>query len=267
LSNTLRAIRRLRRIIGRFKSAFAGYVGNVPKARLAGQYPQRRQQSVRKPCDGLARLRVSPDLGAATARRWGFAFKAPTFNDLYLIDPFFIPNPDLRPERSRSKETGLNYQMGANRFSANVFRESHHRSRRLRLRSRHVCGNREESEPREDQGTELGYQVSSAGCRASAQLTLQDPVDEETGKLLPRRAREYGSVAASYAAGRGGSAPGDRKRSALRFRDEDPAKKMHGYALVNLTASYTAAGVAPTGEMEQRLQPGIRARAEFQYSG
>ncbi|HUQ10153.1 MAG TPA: TonB-dependent receptor, partial [Steroidobacteraceae bacterium] len=36
-------------------------------------------------------------------------FRAPTFNDLYLTayEPFYTPNPDLRPERSRSREVAL----------------------------------------------------------------------------------------------------------------------------------------------------------------
>jgi len=170
----------------------------------------------------------------------GSAFKAPTFNDLYLIDPFFIPNPDLRPERSRSKETGLNYQAGTNRFSATYF--ENHITDLVVFVSDPVTfvGTVRNLNRARIKGTELGYQGFFGGVQASAQLTLQDPVDEETGKLLPRRAREYGSVAAGKAAGRWRfgaevTASGARFDSA----DEDPAKKMHGYALVNLTASYT----------------------------
>ena len=56
---------------------------------------------------------------------------------------------------------------------------------------------------------------------------------------MPRRAREYGSVAAGKAAGRWRFGA-EVTSSGARFdsADEDPAKKMHGYALVNLTASY-----------------------------
>ncbi|HET6756328.1 MAG TPA: TonB-dependent receptor, partial [Burkholderiales bacterium] len=34
----------------------------------------------------------------------GTAFKAPTFNDLYFVDPFFVGNPNLKPEKSRNFE-------------------------------------------------------------------------------------------------------------------------------------------------------------------
>jgi vitamin B12 transporter len=91
-------------------------------------------------------------------------------------------------------------------------------------------------------GTELGYQGFFGGLQANAQLTLQHPVDEETGKLLPRRAREYGSVTVANVAGRWRfgaevTASGERFDSA----DENPAKRMHGYALLNLTVSYALA--------------------------
>jgi vitamin B12 transporter len=91
-------------------------------------------------------------------------------------------------------------------------------------------------------GTELGYQGFFGGLQANAHLTLQDPVDEETGKLLPRRAREYGGVAVGNAAGRWRFGA-EVTASAARFDtpDEDPAKKMHGYALLNLTVSYAVA--------------------------
>ena len=172
----------------------------------------------------------------------GSAFKAPTFNDLYSIgDPFFIPNPDLRPERSRSKEVGLNYQVGADRFSATYF------DNRITDLIVFVVtnpdpvtfeGTVQNLNRTRVKGTELGYQGFFGGLQANAQLTLQDPVDEQTGKLLPRRAREYGSLAVSNAGGRWrfGS---EVIASGARFdsQGEDPAKKMHGYALLNLTVS------------------------------
>ena len=222
------------------KSAFAGYVGTHEKHDWQANIRRDDNSQFGNHATGLLgyAYRLTSELRLRVGA--GSAFKAPTFNDLYLIDPFFIPNPDLRPERSRSKETGLNYQAGTNRFSATYF--ENHITDLVVFVSDPVTfvGTVRNLNRARIKGTELGYQGFFGGVQASAQLTLQDPVDEETGKLLPRRAREYGSVAAGKAAGRWRfgaevTASGARFDSA----DEDPAKKMHGYALVNLTASYT----------------------------
>lgn len=50
---------------------------------------------------------VLPDLTVRASH--GTGFRAPSFNDLYFQQPFGIGNPDLRPERSRSYEVGLNW--------------------------------------------------------------------------------------------------------------------------------------------------------------
>ena len=45
-----------------------------------------------------------------TRASYATGFRAPTFNDLYYPDPYLSGNPDLRPERSRSYEMGLNWR-------------------------------------------------------------------------------------------------------------------------------------------------------------
>ena len=180
--------------------------------------------------DGL-RLRV----GAGTA------FKAPTFNDLYAVDPtgFFVPNPNLRPETSHSKEIGLNYQVGVNRFSATYF--DNHINDLVVFVSDPVTfvGTVENLDSARIKGLELGYQGSLAGLQANAHLTLQNPVDEATGEMLPRRAKEFGSLGLSKTSGSwtlGAEVVG----SSARFDQAGEAEgtRMHGYALFNLTATY-----------------------------
>jgi len=221
------------------KSAFAGYVGTYEKHDWQANVRGDDNSQFGRHTTGLfgygyhltseLRLRV----GA------GSAFKAPTFSDLYATgDSFFIPNPDLRPERSRSKEAGVNYQAGTNRFSATYF-ENRITDLIVFVSDPNTgVGTVQNLNRARIKGAELGYQGSVGRLQASAQLTLQEPVDVETGKLLPRRAREFGSVTVGSAAGRWRfgaevTASGARFDSA----DENPAKKMHGYALLNLTAS------------------------------
>ena len=217
------------------ESAFAGYVGEYEKH---GWQANIREDSNSQFGDHVTgalgyAYRLTSDLrlraGAATA------FKAPTFNDLYFSDPFFSGNPNLRPEQSHSSEAGLNYQIGDNRFSATYF-DNHITDLIVFDPDTNTVQNLSQARIR---GTELGYQGTLGGLQTTAQLTFQDPVDEETGKLLPRRAREFGSLTISKVSGpwRLGT---EFVASSARFDSivEDPAKKMHGYGLVNLTASY-----------------------------
>lgn len=48
--------------------------------------------------------------GLVARASYATGFRAPTFNDLYYPDPFTPGNPDLKPEKSRSYEVGLNWQ-------------------------------------------------------------------------------------------------------------------------------------------------------------
>ena len=51
--------------------------------------------------------------GLVARASYATGFRAPTFNDLYYPDPFLSGNPNLRPEKSRSYEIGLNWQATA----------------------------------------------------------------------------------------------------------------------------------------------------------
>lgn len=171
----------------------------------------------------------------------GTAFKAPTFNDLYAIDPtfFFVPNPDLRPERSYSEEVGLSYQPGTSRFSATYF-ENRITDLIVFVSDPNTgVGTVQNLNQARIKGTELSYEGLYGELRANAQLTLQRPVDDETGLLLPRRAQQHGSVAISNASGpwRLGT---EIVASSARFdqANEAAGSRMHGYGLFNFIASY-----------------------------
>jgi vitamin B12 transporter len=226
------------------KSAFAGYMGTYEKHDWQANIRRDDNSQFGNHTTGLLGYAYRPTAELRLRVGAGSAFKAPTFNDLYAIDPtfFFIPNPDLRPERSRSKEVGLNYQAGTNRFSATYFENRITDLVVLVTDAVTFVSTPQNLNRARIKGTELGYQGFFGGLQANAQLTLQSPVGEETGKLLPRRAREYGSVALGNAAGRW-RLGAEVTASGARFdsADEDPAKKMHGYALLNLIVSYALA--------------------------
>ncbi len=219
------------------KSAFAGYTGQHEKHGWQANIREDDNSQFGHHTTGLLgyAYRLTPELRLRIGA--GTAFKAPTFNDLYFPGQ---SNPDLRPERSRSKEAGVNYQFGNNRLSATYFDN--------RITDLIVfvvidpitfAGMPQNVSQARIKGTELGYEGFFGGLQANAQLTFQDPVNEETGKLLQRRAREHGRLALSDAAGpwRLGA---EVVASGARFEsvDESPGTKMHGYGLLNLTASY-----------------------------
>jgi vitamin B12 transporter len=223
------------------KSAFAGYLGaydvhdwqaniRIDDNSQFGDHTTGLLGYAYRPSDDW-RLRV----GAGTA------FKAPTFNDLYAIDPtgFFVPNPDLRPESSYSKEVGVNYQAGANRFSATYF-DNHIKDLIVFVSDPLTfVGTVQNLDRARIKGLELGYQGSSGGFKASASLTLQDPIDEASGSMLPRRAKEFGSLVLSNMSG-SWTLGGEVVASSARFdqADETEGSRMHGYCLLNLTAVF-----------------------------
>jgi vitamin B12 transporter len=223
------------------RSAFAGFAGTYEKHDWQANIRRDDNTQFGNHTTGLLgyAYRLTSELRLRVGV--GSAFKAPTFNDLYAVDPtfFFIPNPDLRPESSRSREAGLNYQAGANRFSATYFENRITDLVVLVTDPVTFVSTPQNLNRARIRGAELGYQAFVGGLQASVQITLQDPVDDETGTVLPRRAREHGSVAVSNAFGPwrlGGEVIGASAR--YDAPNEAPGTRMHGYALVNLTASY-----------------------------
>jgi vitamin B12 transporter len=223
------------------KSGFAGYVGTYEKQDWQANVREDDNSQFGSHTTGLLgyAYRLTSELRLRVGA--GTAFKAPTFNDLYAVDPTgsFIPNPNLRPERSRSMEAGLNYQVGANRFSATYFEN--------RITDLVVfvsdpvtfVGTVQNLASARINGTELGYQGVYSEVRVNAQVTLQNPVDDSTGLLLPRRAKEHGSLAVNRTSGPW-TLGTEVVASSARFDQagENEGTRMHGYGLVNLTAIY-----------------------------
>jgi len=215
------------------KSAFAGYSGEYEKHGWQLNAREDDNSQFGSHTTGLVgySYRLTSQLRLRGSA--GTAFKAPTFNDLYF--PGFS-NPNLRPEQSRSREAGVNYEAAGGRFSATYFDN--------RISDLIVFDTTTFTPQNLNRatitGTELAYRGAWGAVQASAQLTLQHPVDEATGKLLQRRARQYGSFAVSDAFGawRLGA---EMVASGARFdsTDESPGTGMHGYGLLNVTATYT----------------------------
>jgi vitamin B12 transporter len=165
-------------------------------------------------------------------------FRAPTFNDLYgpSFPGFYTPNPDLKPERSASREISVKSVAAAptqwrltafdNRLDDLIvfsFAEATVLNvNRARIR-----------------GVEAMLDATWWGTRIRASMTAQRPRDEATGKRLQNRAERFGAVEAtrtfgSFTVGVSVFASGSRFDSV----DESAATKLPGYAVVDARLRY-----------------------------
>jgi vitamin B12 transporter len=71
----------------------------------------------------------------------------------------------------------------------------------------------------------------------TASLDLQNPKDDATGKLLPRRAREHGAIRVLQQAGPV-QIGAEVVASSLRYDDAENARTMGGYGILNLTLEW-----------------------------
>ena len=163
-------------------------------------------------------------------------FRAPTFNDLYLTFPGYTPNPDLRPEKSRSGELSLrgawapvtSWRLTAfdNRLD-DLIVFSPAAGTVLNVNRARV------------RGIEATFEATLFAVAVRGNFTVQRPRDEASGARLQNRAREYGSIEASrgwgaWTAGVSVVGSGDRFDSI----NEAAASRLAGYARVDARLRY-----------------------------
>ena len=171
----------------------------------------------------------------------GTAFKAPTFNDLYFPDfpPFFFSNPNLRPERSRSREVGVDYRSADRQLAVTAFQSDISDLITVFTDPVTFVSSTQNLSQVRVEGLEIGWRGTFRGWQTRAQATVQSPRDEMTGAQLRRRAKEYGSVGAERNLGPlrfGAEVVGSGER--YDSTNEAPNTRLHGYGLLNLTAGY-----------------------------
>jgi vitamin B12 transporter len=174
----------------------------------------------------------------------GKSFKAPTFNDLYF--PFtdysccgytytYQGNPGLRPEKSFSRELRVNYQQGK-QAGGIAYYENH-------IDNLIVGSNGTATDGPANlgaaniHGVEATYAGEIASMRAGASLTVQSPKAEGTGLWLSRRAEKHGAAKLERSFGFW-TAGGETVFSGSRYDDAANTRKLAGYGVVNLYASY-----------------------------
>ncbi len=167
----------------------------------------------------------------------GTGFKAPSFNDLYY--PGFS-NPGLVPETSKNVEVGAY-------FSAS-YAEVRWEARVIGYRNRvsdlivFACDASFVCLPQNIaaatlEGVTLGLDLAWRQTRIVASLDLQDPTDDATGKLLPRRAREHGAIRVLQQAGPAQLGV-EFVASSRRYDDAADVRALGGYGIVDLTLEW-----------------------------
>jgi vitamin B12 transporter len=184
-----------------------------------------------------AEFGVSFQTGTRVTLAGGTAFRAPDSTDRFG----FGGNPDLKPEFSRQLELTVRQKLG-NQQQVWVSAFDNH----IRDLIDFVVTDFETFDGQNQnvarahiKGVELGYQFKGEAWNARAELTLQDPRDEETDERLLRRSRQALVLAVNRDIGAVDvgvdvAAYGNRKDFGF------PAVTLDSYELVNATLRYRA---------------------------
>jgi vitamin B12 transporter len=165
------------------------------------------------------------------------AFRAPTFQDLFG----FGGNPQLRPERARTHELGVQWARGPQRLRVVAFDTEYQDAITFDLQTFTIRNVRKARVS----GVESSYAGSIAGFDLRVSVTVQDPVEQEPGGQelqAIRRAKRFGSLAAyrtlgSWRLGAQALASGERRDNHIVT---GASLQDAGYALLHLTARYQA---------------------------
>jgi vitamin B12 transporter len=168
----------------------------------------------------------------------GTAFRVPTFNDLYY--PGFS-NPALRPETSRNAEAGL-YAGG---WAGTAYWQGHVVVYRNRVRELIVfqCDANFDCRPNNVanatlEGVTLAGDVLWEGASVHASVDWQSPTDDDSGHLLPRRARRHGALSISQPFGRA-RVTAELVGSSARYDDAENLRRLAGYGIVNVALEWS----------------------------
>lgn len=167
----------------------------------------------------------------------GRGFRAPTFFDLYgPASDFYQPNPLLAPEHSRSTEISFRAEPTQRlRWKVTAF------DNRIEDLIAFVAPTVQNVDRARIRGAELAASGEAWGVAWSAQVTVQRPRDEDTGRRLAGRAERFASLHASrrfgpWTAGLTLHGSGERFDTA----DESAASRIAGYAVVDARLRYAA---------------------------
>jgi vitamin B12 transporter len=162
----------------------------------------------------------------------GTGFKAPTFNQLYWPDQgFFVGNPDLNPEKSKSYGLGL---IGSADWGTWSVHSYHTDIRDLLIYQFPTTQNVDEAEI---EGVEFDIATAILGWQVSFNAAFLNPEDKETDKTLRRRAQRMANLHVDRQFGKWATGA-SWKLVGHRYDDAANTDRLGGYGLLDLRLTY-----------------------------
>ncbi|WP_336367583.1 TonB-dependent receptor plug domain-containing protein [Marinobacter sp. C2H3] len=190
----------------------------------------------RKETGGLA-LGYRLDASHRARLSYATSFRAPTFNDLYLVTPYYTGNPDLSPEKGQMVEAGISGHYTTFFWDVAVYQNDVRDLITYVSDPNTFIGTVENVETARIRGVELsaGYQTTRWDLRGS--LAYADSENRDTGKRLPRRARttarlDVDRLFGLWSVGASAVAEGDR------YSDAANDLPLAGFATLDLRGSW-----------------------------
>ncbi|MGB5606314.1 MAG: TonB-dependent receptor [Gammaproteobacteria bacterium] len=167
---------------------------------------------------------------------YGTAYRAPTFNDLYFPSFMGFPtsDPNLDPETSNTLELGLQGKTGELEWDIRAFRTD---IDDLIIFDLATFLPANIGKARID-GLEVSISGTLFGWMTDTSITLLDPRDEITDKVLPRRAKRSFNLAVDRQFGTAGIGAIFRAQSS-RYDDSGNTVKAGGYGILDLHATWS----------------------------
>jgi vitamin B12 transporter len=176
----------------------------------------------------------------------GTAFRAPTLTHAFVKNsPWYLPNPNVKPEEASNNELGLSVKTASGRFDVAVF---HNKIDKMIISlpnssGKYIAQNVEQATMK---GVELSASTSAFGFEHDVNLTLLDAKDKMTGKKLVRRpdtafnytlSKSWDNLDVSVAMLYRSSRPSITLYNSTTFSSLET--KLGGYTLFNLAANYS----------------------------
>jgi len=161
---------------------------------------------------------------------YGTAFKAPTFNDLYWPDTGSGGgDPTLKPEKSETAEIELRNVHSWGKWSVSAYN-----TQIDNLISGWPPANLNKAEIN---GFEIRLNAKIAGWDTQTEVSLLDPRDKATNKILQRRSKKSLRIDMDKTSGQWSTGLSFIGQG-YRYDDTANANKISGYGIINLRASY-----------------------------
>jgi vitamin B12 transporter len=167
---------------------------------------------------------------------YGTGFKAPSFYDLYYPG---YGVATLQPEKSKNTEAGLHYEGGA--YDVHLVAYSNSITNLIQYTNSgcptgYSFGCASNVATAKITGLSLGTVARVGNFNLKASFDQQNPIDQNTGYVLAKRAKQFGNLGAEYrakqvAAGLEGTFQASRN-------DYGNSNTMSGYGIFNAYASY-----------------------------